>query len=61
MFLSKLIQKHFRKMAVGVGLGIAGATQYFPKLGKINLNIINIFVKKVAGKMSELKSKMFES
>ena len=46
MSVSKLIQKHFRKMAVGVGLGIAGAAQYFPKLGKINLNIINIFVLK---------------
>ena len=44
MSVSKLIQKHFRKMAVGTGLGIAGVAQYFPKLGKINFNIIIISV-----------------
>ena len=34
IIMSKLIQKHFGKIAAGTGLGIAGAAQYFPKLGE---------------------------
>ena len=32
--MSKLIQKHFRKIVVGTGLGLTGALQYLPQFGE---------------------------
>ena len=34
MAVSMLIQKHFSKIAVGAGLGLSGALQYFAKIGE---------------------------
>ena len=31
--MSKLIQKHFGKIALGTGLGLAGVTQLLPNIG----------------------------
>ena len=32
--MSKLIQKHFRKIVVGTGLGLTGVLQYLPQFGE---------------------------